>query len=104
MKMINKSVFKAFVLTLIASLSLLIFAGCNGGNPPESTAMTVQDLFPLEENVQYEFEGMGNEFAAYTIFNEYVDDDSLQQRVDNGGTVTTRVYIISDGKVTRTLS
>jgi hypothetical protein len=104
MKKINKSVFKAFVLTLIASQSLFIFPGCNGENPPESNAMTVQDLFPLEENVQYEFEGMGNEFASYTIFNEYVDDDSVQQRVDNGGTVTARVYIVSDGKVTRTLS
>jgi hypothetical protein len=108
MKTFNKGAFKGFVLMLIASLSLFIFVGCNnkddGENPPDSTAMTVQDLFPLEQNVQYEFEGMGNEFATFIIFNEYVDNDSVQQRVENGGTVTARVYVINDGKVTRTLS
>lgn len=108
MKILYNGAFKGLVLMLIASLSLFILVGCNnkddGENPPDSTAMTVQDLFPLEQNVMYEFEGIGNEFATFTIFNEYVDDDSVQQRVDNGGSVTARVYVISDGKVTRTLS
>jgi len=108
MKIVNQGIFKGFVLMLIASMSLFVLAGCNnkddGENPPDSTAITVQDLFPLEHNVMYEFEGMGNEFATFTIFNEYVDDDSVQQRVDNGGSVTAQVYVISDGKITRTLS
>jgi hypothetical protein len=108
MNHLNNCILKGFVLTTVLSLSLLIFGGCggkdDGDNPPASNALTVQHLFPLEQNVMYEFEGMGNEFATFTIYNEYVDDDSVQQRVDNGGSVTARVYVISDGKVTRTLS
>lgn len=108
MRVSNKSMIRLVVFTLIVSMSSLIFAGCNGEDdgdkPPEQTAMTIQDIFPLDENVMYEFEGNGNEFATFTVFNEYIDEGMVQQRVDNGGTVMARVFKVSNGKVTRTLS
>jgi hypothetical protein len=104
MKMKRNSVFKVLVYTLMASMSLFAFAGCGQNNDGDTPELTAADLFPLEENVLYEYEGTGNEFAAFTVFNEYLDEDSVQQRIDNGGTVIARVYVIGDGKVTRTLS
>lgn len=113
MKINQKSVFKPLVFTLIASMSLFIFAGCgqnnDGNNTPDPTELTAADLFPLEADVMYEYDVVGSQFPAFTVFNDYVDDDSVQQRIENGeswegGTDVTRVYVVADGKVTRTLS
>lgn len=113
MKINHNRVFKGFVFMLIASLSLFMFAGCNqnnnGNNNPDPDELTAADLFPLEADVMYEYEVVGSQFPAFTVFNDFIDDDSVQQRIENGeswegGTDVTRVYVVADGKVTRTLS
>lgn len=78
----------------------VLLAGCSGN----SQTATVQDYFPLKENVRYVYEGQGNEYAAYTIMNDYLAERKVQQRVDNGGTVLARVLEITDGKLVRLLS
>lgn len=65
---------------------------------------TAADYFPIKENVNYVYEGKGNEFAGYTAYTEYTSEDRIQQRIDNGGTVAARVYEVKDGRVIRMLS
>lgn len=62
------------------------------------------DYFPIKENTEYIYQGVGNEFASYRSFMEYYDEDQRQMRVDNGGTVMAQVIEIKDGKVVRTYS
>ena len=64
----------------------------------------VADYFPFRENVKYTYQGEGNEFSGYEVYNDYVSGDRLQQSAVNGGTETVRVYEVKDGKLTRTFS
>jgi Sporulation and spore germination. len=64
----------------------------------------VADYFPFRSNVKYTYEGKGNEFAGYEVYTDYTSKDRIQQDVENGGTVTARVYEVKGGKLIRTLS
>ncbi len=108
---------KKIVLLMICAF-LLIFTGCkNGGTPtpdtsssiPESSlqsagSLKVSDYFPIEENISYTYQGEGNEYASYTVYNDYTSANQVQQRIDNGGTVVAKVISISDGKLVQTFS
>src|SRR5665648_701166 len=92
-----------FALFLIMSL----LNGCGApvdDEKPVSKALNVEDYFPIKDNVKYVYEGLGNEYAAYDVYIEYTAQGLVQQRVDNGGTVTARVYEVKDGKLTRLFS
>lgn len=68
-----------------------LFNGCEtpvNGEKPVPEALRVEDYFPIKDNVRYVYEGMGNEFAYYDVYIEYTAKGLVQQRVDNGGTVT----------------
>lgn len=65
---------------------------------------TVADYFPILDNVRYIYEGTGNEYASYEVYTDYTSADSVQQMVDNGGTVLARVYELKEGKLTMVLS
>ncbi|MDF2485442.1 MAG: hypothetical protein K0R46_1610 [Herbinix sp.] len=65
----------------------------------EEEPLTVSDYFPLEADTEYIYEGEGNEYAAYHRYVDYIDleNNLVQTRTDNGGTVTVRVLQIKDG-------
>lgn len=60
----------------------------------------ISDYFPMEQDTRYEYEGAGNEYASYESYTDYVDQNRMQQMMDNGGTVSVRVYELKDGKLT----
>ena len=106
---------KLIIICLILSLSLLFGCGNsnngsnngnnnNNDNNVSTAALKIQDYFPIQENVRYVYEGVGNEYASYDVTVEFTSDNKVQQRIDNGGTVTARVIEIKDGKLTRLLS
>ncbi len=64
----------------------------------------IADYFPIQDNMKYVYEGKGNEFAGFEVYVDYTSKDKIQHRVENGGTVTARVYEIKDGKLIRVLS
>ena len=77
--------------------------------PPASpgtaaTAETVTDYFPVLENVRRAYEGVGNEYASFVTFTEFAKGNKVQLRIDNGGTVSSRVYKWENGRLTRVLS
>ncbi len=97
-------------LLLLCLLSVaLLLQGCvkkntDGNTPTQPATQTVNDYFPMKENVHYVYEGVGNEFAGYDVWNEYIEGNKIQQRVDNGGTVTTKIYELNNGVLTRIFS
>jgi hypothetical protein len=63
--------------------------------------LTVRDFYPLTADTEYVYEGSGNEFAAYTMSVDFLDEEAgkLQTRTNNGGTETVRVLEFKDGKL-----
>jgi len=97
----------------IILMSALILTACeneNTDNPgndvsenPTQTP-TIEDYYPFIENTKYVYKGEGNEFASLTIFVDYIDDNRIQTRTDNGGTETVKVMEINDGQLVQLFS
>jgi hypothetical protein len=64
----------------------------------------VTDYFPIQENVKLIYEGDGNEFAGYTVINDYTTESLIQQRINNGATEKVMVLQLSAGKLIRCFS
>ena len=69
-----------------------------------SSAEKVEDYFPVLQNVRFTYEGIGNEYATYISQLEFAAGNKLQTRVDNGGTIISKVYKWENGKVIRVLT
>ncbi len=107
---------KRILLCLAFSVALSAFAvanasghvdtgKANSGKPAvfeyeskSAIAGSVEDYFTNTQNMKYVYEGSGNEYAAFTVMTDYATGSRLQQRVDNGGTVTVKVIRIGEGK------
>lgn len=115
---------KIKALAILFLLTALLLAGCaapsTGGTvvtPPATTMPVpsttapaaeptaagerVNDYYPVLENYRLTYEGVGNEYASYVAYTEFQEGNKLQRRIDNGGTVTSRVYKSENGKLTR---
>jgi hypothetical protein len=64
-----------------------------------ASAYSIKDYFPFKENTFYEFEGTGNEYAAFTVWVDYVKGDKIQLRKNNGGTEVASVIQNSNGEL-----
>lgn len=65
-----------------------------------------QDLtawMPRLENVHYHYEGTGNEYAAYSWYPQFNQDDFYQIARSNGGTTVAEIYEYRDDAIVRTL-
>ncbi len=96
-------------LLSIVLISILILTACNRGNVAEdpnnvSNTLKIEDFFPLTENTRYTYKGEGNEFASYTVYIDYVTDNRIQTRTNNGGSEIVRVFEISNGQLTEIFS
>ncbi|NLZ80249.1 MAG: GerMN domain-containing protein [Clostridiales bacterium] len=67
-------------------------------------ALTVIDYYPFTENNSYLFEGEGNEYASYSVFIDYIDENRMQTRTNNGGSETVRIIEYKNGQLIETLS
>ncbi|MBP1920820.1 GerMN domain-containing protein [Youngiibacter multivorans] len=62
-------------------------------------AVSVKDYFPFEGDVEYIFEGMGNEYATFTRTVDYIDGNRIQIRDNNGGTEIVKIIEADDNEV-----
>lgn len=100
-------------------LSLVMLMGCNNdtdnnenndninnenNNNTEGLELKIEDYFPSKENYKYTYEGEGNEYATYTIFTDFITENRIQTRINNGGTETVTVYELKDGELIELLS
>lgn len=92
---------KLLFITLI--ISALILTSCDNGNiaeePNVPDALNIEDYFPLTENTKYTYKGEGNEFASYTVYIDYLKDNRIQTRTNNGGSELVRVLELKEGQL-----
>ena len=95
-------------LLYLISVSALILTSCNNGNiseePDNINTMKIEDFFPLTENTKYTYDGEGNEFASYTVYTDYINNNRIQTRTNNGGTEIVKVFEVGNGKLTELFS
>lgn len=71
-------------------LLMVIFTGCTGKE------LKVSDYFPVDENLYWEYEGEGNEFAGGRVDTEFIEGNRVQLAQNNGGTVVAKIFEVSD--------
>lgn len=92
-------------LLVISIVLAVILTACNNiAVPPEEPdngeKVSIVEFYPITENTKYSYEGEGNEFATYVSFVDYVSNNRIQNRTNNGGTETVNVYEIKDDQLT----
>jgi len=98
-----------FIVTLLFTLILL--NGCankNDNKPPiedlksqeTKQPLTIQDYYSFKENTNYVYEGEGNEYASYNVLVDYIEENRVQIRSNNGGTEMVKVLENKDGELT----
>jgi hypothetical protein len=68
------------------------------------TLLTIADYFPFKEDAEYVYEGEGNEYASYVVYTDYINEDSIQLRKNDGGTELVKVLKYEKGELTQVLS
>ena len=71
---------------------------------PAEVPLKISDYFPFVNDVHMKYKGTGNEYAAYDTYVDYVRDNKMQTRENNGGTETIKVYTLKDGALARSYS
>lgn len=102
---------KKNVCVILVIITFVLLTGCskgltsktkvpdNAGNTkpkvdnPKNTVATAKigDYYPFEKNIKYIYAGVGNEYATYSVFVDYLRGNRQQIRVNNGGTETVKV-------------
>lgn len=68
--------------------------------PPQKDDVSL--YYPLKVGSEWEYEGEGNEYAAYTQKVTYSKDNKYQVMIDNGGTRAANIYEIKDDSIVNT--
>lgn len=125
----DQSLKKTIMAVIFAAVLLL--TGCGGGvgnvspspsaqpSPSEAPTPSAQpspsapagvqeasaaDYFPFKADVHMTYQGTGNEFAFYESWVDYVSNDAIQIRSNNGGTETVEVYTVDGGALKKVFS
>ncbi|NLK75166.1 MAG: GerMN domain-containing protein [Clostridiales bacterium] len=66
-----------------------------------SDGVSILEYYPFKMNTKYIYKGIGNEYASYTVYNDFIDEGlgRIQTRTNNGGTETVRVLEYKDGEL-----
>ncbi|MPW25891.1 hypothetical protein GC105_08820 [Alkalibaculum sp. M08DMB] len=75
-------------------------------SPSEKELLAIEDYISFESDQNYIYVGEGNEYASYTVFTDYIDNNTnrIQTRINNGGTESIDVIEIKEGKLSVLLS
>lgn len=71
---------------------------------PKTNIETIKDFYLMRKNTRYIYEGVGNEFASYDVYNDYISGEKVQQRINNPGTTMANVLELKSGKLTKIYS
>jgi hypothetical protein len=63
----------------------------------EAREYTVDMLYPFESDTNRIYAGEGNEYASYDVYVDFVSEERIQLRENNGGTEIVRVLEKKDG-------
>ena len=99
---------KRMIIILGILLSLILLFGCadidkEKGEASGSPKLVLSDFLPMQENVRYIYEGEGNEYASYDILIDFLSENKVQRRMNNGGTVSVEVIRLDHDQLIRSL-
>lgn len=60
---------------------------------------SIKDYYPFTPNAKYIYEGDSVEYTSYTSWVDYIKDNRIQLRTNNGGTETVKVLENIDGEL-----
>ncbi len=106
---------KKLLVIAILIFSIVLLSSCANNKvdepgkpntvPPETKVpLTIKDYFAFKENTKYVYEGSGNEYASYNVLVDYLTENLVQIRSDNGGTEMVKVLENKDGMLAMLLS
>ena len=98
---------KKVMIVMSLIFSLVFLSSCADKNTvPQDTKLppTINDYFSFAENIKYVYEGQGNEYASYIVFVDFLTENRVQLRSNNGGTEMVKVLENKEGKLTMLLS
>lgn len=101
--MLQNKLLGGLLLTGLLIMLMFTISGC-GQNQPEPEEYTISDYYPFTENVTMVYEGQGNEYASYTTYVDYINEDRIQIRTNNGGTEYATVIQNSEGTLAQVYS
>lgn len=76
-------------------------SGNKENTEPIANLGTIEEYYPLKKNTHYIYEGTGNEFASYDLYNDYISEGKVQQRMNNGGTTKVNVMELKGGNLSK---
>ncbi|MDD3268812.1 MAG: hypothetical protein PHX14_05775 [Syntrophomonadaceae bacterium] len=68
---------------------------------PNLPVPKLNDYFPLMASSSWEYEGIGNEYASFSREVLFAQENLVQIKESNGGTVSTSIFAISDDNIKR---
>jgi len=68
-------------------------------NTSNNAKYTIKDIYPFNLNTLYTYEGKGNEYASFTVWVDYIKNDKIQLRKNNGGTEIANVLEYKNGEL-----
>jgi|GEM_PF-161130 len=71
---------------------------------PKNSEAKVSDYFPLKKDVHMVYKGIGNEYAQYETYVDYIKESTVQVRHINPGTTSIFVYELKDGLLKKVYS
>ncbi|MFL0248018.1 GerMN domain-containing protein [Candidatus Clostridium stratigraminis] len=74
-------------------------SGTDGTTASNTSTYKINDFYPFKENQKYEYVGKGNEYAAFRISVDFIKDNHIQMRKNNGGTEVVNVLENKDGEL-----
>ena len=100
------AIFIIFLIAIVVTISCIPSPKIPQTETPPAPEMPKEEdislYYPLGEGYEWEYEGVGNEYASYTKKVTHSNNNRFQVMIDNGGTRSANIYEIKDGSVVNT--
>ena len=100
------AIFIIFLIAIVVTISCIPSPKIPQTETPPAPEMPKEEdislYYPLGEGYEWEYEGVGNEYASYTKKVTHSNNNRFQAMIDNGGTRSANIYEITDDSVVNT--
>ncbi|WP_171011431.1 GerMN domain-containing protein [Haloimpatiens lingqiaonensis] len=114
--------FKNVIITMLVAIQLITFIGCKSNNTKseskkdnkgasinskkdnrmdnlEKKEYSLSDYLPFKPNVRMTYKGTGIEYAGKEVFIDFISENKMQVRENNGGTEVAKIIEVKDGEI-----
>lgn len=115
--------FKNMFITMLVAIQLTTLVGCKSNDvnskseksnkgtssinakkdlsekKSEKKEYSLSDYFPFQPNIKMTYKGTGIEYAGKEVFVDFISENKMQVRENNGGTEFAKVIEVKDGEI-----